>query len=199
MMTVESSVEWLTSTLASDAMDGRGVLPSWVRPISDGLRVVGYASTATIVADDNLSVRQAITAGPDAGPILVVGGGDSSHAACMGDLMGKALSMRGFSAVVTDGLVRDVAALRGLPLAVWARGVTPRAPGKNGPTVTGEQTTCGGVAVEPGDLVIADDDGVVVWPRAEIETLLQKAREKLEKDDVRAHRIAMGGSVDDPA
>ncbi len=198
MMTVENSVEWLTSTLASDATGGRGVLPSWVRPVRDGLRTVGYASTATIVEDDNLAVRQALTAGPHAGAVLVIGGGDSSRAACMGDLVARALMARGFTTVVTDGLVRDVATLRGLSLAVWARGVTPRAPGKNGPAATGEKTTCGGVAVEPGDLVIADDDGVVVWPHGEIEALLQKARAKLDEDDARAHRLAMGGSLDDP-
>jgi len=199
MMTVENSVEWLTSTLASDAADGRGVLPSWVRPVRDGLRIVGYASTATIAPDDNLAVRQALTAGPHTGPVLVVGGGDASQAACMGDLVARALTTRGFTAVVTDGLVRDVSALRGLSLAVWARGVTPRAPHKNGPTTSGEKTTCGGVDVEPGDLVIADDDGVVVWPRAEIADLLQKARGKLEEDDARAHRLAMGGALDDSA
>ncbi len=192
-------LSWLTATLASDASDGRGVLPEWVRLIQPGRHIVGYAAAVMSPEDDNLAVRQMAGNGSLADRILVIGGLATARAACMGDLIAQALARRGCVGMVTDGLVRDVAALRELPLSVWCRGVTPRAPRKEGPAWSGGFAVCAGVPIADGDLVVADDDGVVVWPQARIDILRERARERLERDRVRSERIAAGGPLDDPA
>lgn len=194
----DQDFSWLTATLAADATDGRGVLSEWMRPVQQGRHAVGYAVAVMAPEDDNLAVRHVAMGGPLSGRILVVGGLATARSACMGDLIANSLTQRGCVAVITDGLVRDVAALRALSLSVWCRGITPRASRKEGPAWTGSLAVCAGVSVADGDLVIADDDGVVVWPQAQIATLIERAREKLEQDLARSMRIAAGGSLADP-
>jgi len=194
----EGDLGWLTSSLASDASGGRGVFPPHVRPLRAGQHVAGRVSTATVSEDDNLFIRRATTLGPTEGTILVAGGAAGSQTSCMGGLVAAALAHVGFVAMVTDGLVRDSGELAGLPLQVWCRGTTPRAGGKDGPGSNGLPTECAGVAVGPGDLVIADDDGVVVWPAGEVTELLTAAREKALRDVEAARRIESGGGLQGP-
>ncbi len=194
----EDDLSWLTSTLASDASDGRGVLPEWVRPVQPGRRVVGSALAIMAPADDNLAVRGVATGDPLNGQVLVVGGLATASAACVGELIAAALLRRGCAGFVTDGLVRDVAALREQPLSIWCRGATPRASRKEGPVWPGGTAVCAGVPITDGDLVVADDDGVVVWPRARIGELRQRAWDRMRRDQARLERILAGGSLDDP-
>jgi 4-hydroxy-4-methyl-2-oxoglutarate aldolase len=187
---------WLSSALASDAATGRGVLPGFIRPLKPGPRLVGAVTTCTVRLDDNLSVRQAIVTGPQTGAILVVGGAGESKTAIMGDLVAEALSMRGFLGVVTDGLVRDSGQVTD-HLKVWCRGVTPTAGAKKGPAVVGETVTIGGVEVAPGDLIVCDDDGVVVWPAAAVSRLRASARERDARDVARGVLLRRTGRLDD--
>jgi regulator of RNase E activity RraA len=191
-------MRWLTSSLASDARGGQGVFPGSVRPLRAGQHVAGHVSTATVSEDDNLFIRRATTLGPTDGTILVAGGAALSHASCMGGLVAAALARAGFVALVTDGLVRDTVELADLPLQVWCRGATPRAGAKNGPGSNGLTTDCAGVAISPGDFVIADDDGVVVWPAAEVAELLVAAEDKARRDRDAAERVDAGGGLDGP-
>jgi len=151
------------------------VLEPWLRPLRLGMRAVGRASTVELAPDDNLFMRRVIEAGPDGGPVLVVGGAERSRAAVMGGNVAGELLRAGFSAVVTDGPVRDSQEIAELGLPVWSRGVTPVRPAKNGPGAVGRPVNCGGQLVRPGDLLVADDDGIVVWPRERLEELLQIA------------------------
>jgi 4-hydroxy-4-methyl-2-oxoglutarate aldolase len=116
----------------------------------------------------------------------------------MGGLVAAALARAGFVALVTDGLVRDSVELAGLPLQVWCRGTTPRAGAKDGPGSNGQTTECAGIAVSPGDYLIADDDGVVVWPAAEVAELLVAAQDKARRDRDAAERIDSGAGLDGP-
>ena len=184
-----SGLTWLSSTLASDAAAGRGVLPEWVRPLRPGAWAAGYACTVAIGTDDNRFMPLAIERGPVAGRILVAGGGARSRGACLGGLTGLQMVIEGFEGFVTDGLVRDAAELGRLPLGVWSRGVTPTASAKLGPGSMGAAVSCGGVLVHEGDLVVADDDGVVVWPRADVERLLASARQRLDADTARLEEL----------
>jgi 4-hydroxy-4-methyl-2-oxoglutarate aldolase len=188
-------LDWLTSTLASDATGGAGAMDGPL-PIRSGQLIAGHATTVTVAAGDNLELREAIRRGPDAGPILVVASTGPSTRAVMGDLMAAWMVGRGFRGVILDARVRDLAALRTLDLQVWCRGVTPVAAEKSGGGELGGVVHCGGVAVSPGDLVVADDDGVVVWPAARIPELMKRAKERLERDQERAARIAAGGDLD---
>ena len=186
---------WLSACLAADAAGGQGVLPEWIRPLRGGVRVIGAAATCQVAPGDNLAVRQALDAGRGSGRILVVGGAQQSNAAVLGGLVAEALSMNGFAGVVTDGLVRDSNEVAEFVKA-WCRGVTARAPGKNGPASVGEPVEIGGVPISAGDLLVCDDDGVVVWPQAAIATLRARARDRDARDQARAAQLRRTGRLE---
>ncbi len=182
-------LDWLATTLASDATDGEGVLPLFLRPLSSDMHVVGRVSTATVARDDSLSFRQAAERGPEVGTVLLIGGAATSRRACMGDLVAKDILVKGFEAVVTDGLVRDAAAIRASGLKVWSRGVCPIASKKDGGGQVGGPVLMGDVLVREGDWLIADEDGVVVWPHEDFDELLDRARRRLASDEERERAI----------
>ena len=186
---------WLSSALASDATGGTGVLPAFVRALRPGARLVGTVTTCQVGTDDNLGVRQAIESGPETGPILVVGGAGESKTAIMGGLVAEALSMQGFRGVVTDGLVRDSGEVTE-HLKVWCRGVTPSAGAKKGPAAVGEKISIGGVDIAPGDLIVCDDDGVVVWPASAAARLRAKAQERDARDQARGVMLRRTGRLE---
>jgi regulator of RNase E activity RraA len=181
--------DWLTSTLASDATGGRNVLPDWIKPLKQNSRVVRPAFVVLAAQDDNLAVVQALKKSPPQGCVMVVAGMSTSRTATIGGLMGLEMQSMGIIGLITDGLVRDAGELRNLDFQVWSRGVTPIASNKISEGATGIPVTMGGVQVRDGDLIIADDDGVVVWQKENIEDLLQKAKSKLEADNLRLERL----------
>ncbi len=180
---------WLAATLASDATDGLGVLPNTILSLRPGSRVVGPARVVLMSQDDNLSVRKALEAPPAPGTVLVAAGGSASRTATIGGLMALEMQNAGIAGLVTDGLVRDSQEIRESGFSVWCRGVTPTASNKNGPALVGGLVTIGGTAIRDGDLVIADDDGVVIWPQARIHDLLARAEAKLQQDNARLARL----------
>ncbi len=130
---------------------------------------------------------------PGPGTVLVVAGGAESRTAVLGDLVAAELLRAGVVAVVTDGLIRDSRAVAELGLPVWCRGVTPVASRKDGLGRVGGDVVVGGVPVRDGDLVVADADGVVVWPGEAVESLLAKAAEKRRADEARAAEARTAG------
>lgn len=186
--------DWLNTTLASDASGGEGFIDG-IRPIRAGQLVAGTASTVRVAEGDNQQLREAIAAGPDAGRILVVAGSPDSTGAVIGDLMARWMENRGFRGIIIDGRVRDVAELRTLKLQIWCRGVTPVAARRIGGGQVGGRVELAGVAVMPGDLVVADDDGVMVWPSARVEELMAKAQERLRSDQEKASVLSSGGDL----
>lgn len=181
--------EWLAASLASDAAEGQGVLPNTIGPIRAGSRVVGPARVVLVSRDDNLSVREVMKSPPAPGAVLVVAGGGASRTATIGGLMALEMQQAGIVGLVTDGLVRDVREIRECGFSVWLRGVTPTASHKNGPAVVGGSVSIGGTIIRDGDLVIADDDGVVIWPHEHIDDYLIKAEAKLQQDNARLTRL----------
>lgn len=181
--------EWLASTLASDAAEGRGALPNSIAPLYADARVVGPAHVVLMSQDDNLSVREVMATAQVPGTVLVVAGGSTSRTATIGGLMALEMQQAGIAGLVTDGLVRDSREIRELGFPVWCRGVTPRASDKNGPAIVGGVASIGGTVIRDGDLIVADDDGVVVWPQERISELLVKAEAKLHQDNARLARL----------
>jgi 4-hydroxy-4-methyl-2-oxoglutarate aldolase len=185
--------DWLASTLASDATEGRGDLPPWIGSLKPDARAVGPAFVALMSQDDNLSVREAIKASLPPGSVLVVTGGSTSRTATIGGLMALEMQHAGIIALVTDGLVRDAGEIRQVQqFSVWCRGVTPIASRKNGPAVVGSTVSLGGTIIRDGDLVIADEDGVVIWPMEHIDDLLTRAQAKLQEDNARLEQLQEG-------
>ncbi len=181
--------DWLSATLASDATEGRGVLPYWIKSLQQGTRLVGSAFVILACEDDNQALRVAMASPFPPGCVLVVGGHSTSRTAVMGDLMAMELQQAGVAGLITDGLVRDSAEIRALGFPVWCRGTTPTASGKHNPGVVGGAVTIGGALVRDGDLVVADDNGVVIWAREEYNQLLAKAQIRLNSDNARLARL----------
>lgn len=186
---MEPYPEWLSATLASDAAEGRGVLPDWIKALETDSRVVGPAFVVLAGRDDNAAVVQAVASTPPPGCVLVVGGQSTSRTATIGGLMALEIRNLGVAGLVTDGLVRDGQEIRRLGLPVWCRGVTPTASLKRDPGVIGGAVAIGGALVRDGDLVIADDDGVVIWPAADCQELLGRAQARLDSDNARLARL----------
>ncbi len=181
--------DWLTATLASDAAEGHGIMPPWIHPLNPDWRVVGPAFVVLASQDDNLTLNQALRVPPPAGSILVVGGQNTSRTATVGDITAMEILNLGVAGLVTDGLVRDARGIREVGLPVWCRGTTPTGSGKRGPGAIGGSVVIGGTPVFDGDWIIADEDGVVVWPKDEVEMLLPKAAARLESDNARIEAI----------
>jgi 4-hydroxy-4-methyl-2-oxoglutarate aldolase len=181
--------DWLSSTLAADAAEGRGALPNSITPLHAESHVVGPACVVLVSQDDNLSVRDALAKPVTPGTVLVVAGGGASRAATIGGLLALEMRQAGIIGLVTDGLVRDTRDIRALGFAVWCRGVTPVAPYKHGPSVVGGMVSIGGTLIRDGDVVIADDDGVVIWPQEHSDALLVQAEVKLQQDNARLAQL----------
>jgi 4-hydroxy-4-methyl-2-oxoglutarate aldolase len=188
MLSVTSSSlpQWLSSTLASDGAGGTGALPSWIVALSPDATVAGPALVVTVGRDDNSPMKQVPAAVTSPGTVLVVAGAGESRTAVLGDLVAAGLLRAGIAAVVTDGLIRDSRAVAALGLPVWARGVTPVASHKDGVGSVGGRVVVGGVPVADGDLVVADADGVVIWPADRVSAYLENADAKRQADDAKA-------------
>src|SRR4051794_19188571 len=178
--------DWMSSTLAADGAGGQGALPPWIVALSPEATVVGPALVGTVGRDDNSPMRQVPAAVSAEGTVLVVAGASESRTAVLGDLVAADLRRAGIAAVVTDGLIRDSRAVAELGLPVWARGVTPVASRKDGVGSVGGSVVIGGVPVSDGDVVIADADGVVIWPAGQVSSYLAAADAKRQADEAKA-------------
>jgi 4-hydroxy-4-methyl-2-oxoglutarate aldolase len=164
-----------------DALGRSGALDYRIAPVWNASPFVGSALTVQTSARDNLAPYAALKwAKP--GDVLIVETGDFDRAAVMGDIIIAMARNCGIVAVVTDGLVRDVEGIEAVGLPVYARGLTPNSPFKNGPGTIGFPVTVGGVVIEPGDLVLGDRNGVVVAPRARLEQALAGLKAVIAKE-----------------
>lgn len=159
------------------------------------LAVAGHAITVRVRPGDNLMIHQAIAMAQPGDVILVDGGGDVSQA-LIGGLIRTSALRRGIAAFVIDGAVRDLGEWAEGGIACYARGHTPRGPSKDGPGEVNIPIACAGMAVNPGDLVICDADGVVAVPAAEAAALLPRARAHIARED--AIRAANATGATDP-
>jgi len=123
--------------------------------------LVGPAVTVKVFPGDNLMVHKALDAAKP-GDVLVVDTSGSPRNAVVGDLIANKARHRGIAGFVIDGLVRDVDGLREVGLPIFARGVTPFGPLHRGPGELNYPIACGGVVVNPGDVIAADSNGIVV-------------------------------------
>jgi regulator of ribonuclease activity A len=114
--------------------------------------------------EDNGLLRELVRT-PGSGAVLVVDGGGSVHTALVGDMLAGAAAANGWAGLVLHGAVRDSAALSGLSLGIKALGTNPRTSAKTGAGAVDVPVTFGGVTFRPGDILHADDDGVVLLPQ----------------------------------
>jgi regulator of RNase E activity RraA len=166
-----------TTTLA-DLLGRAQVMDIGIRPLWPGApRVAGPAFTVRCPPGDNLMVHAAVhRAAP--GSVVVVEAGDVDHAVAGGNVLAVA-QRRGIVAFVVDGVIRDLAEARELGFPVHARGVIPVPGGKDAVVPLNEPVRCGGVTVNAGDVVVADEEGVVVVPVSRRDEVLAAAEKAL--------------------
>ncbi|MEE1801017.1 RraA family protein [Streptomyces sp. NPDC101062] len=146
-----------------DALDRLNIVDGGIAPIWSGARAVGTALPVLTVAGDNKAVIAALDH-IRPGDILVINAFGYDGRAIVGDNLAQRFALFGAAGAVIDGYARDGAIIEKLGVPIFARGLTPAGPFKNGPGTIGEAVAIGGVVVNPGDIVAADEDGVIVIP-----------------------------------
>lgn len=152
----------------------RGDVSPRIGAMTGGLTVAGRAFCVACDPADNLAIHRAV-AEASQGEILVVAG-HGSECGYIGDILAVAAMSRGVVGAVVDGSVRDLAELRKLQFPVWASGLAIRSASKKRPGSVAVDIEIGGVGVSPGDIVVADDDGVCVVALADAAAVLEATR-----------------------
>jgi 4-hydroxy-4-methyl-2-oxoglutarate aldolase len=165
-----------------------------IRSLSPGARVAGSALTVWTRGGDNLAPWLAIEVA-ERGDIIVIATDDHRESSTIGDLFAVAARNRGVVGIVTDGLCRDAAGIRESGVAVFAAGLMPAAPEKRGPGEIGGEIRCGGVMVRSGDIVVADEDGVVVVPCERIDQVIAGLATVRTKEQRVVTELAAGRTV----
>jgi len=171
----------LSPTTLADALSREQVMDSGIRPLWQGMpRVAGPAYPVRCPAGDNLMLHAAIYRAPP-GTVIVVEAGDSDYAVAGGNVCLVA-QRRGIAAFVVDGVIRDLAEVREHGFPVFARGVIPIPGAKDAIGVLNGPIRCGGIQVQPGDIVVADEEGIVVVPVDRAAAVLQVAEARAAKE-----------------
>lgn len=166
----------------SDSMSRMSAGGSTLRPMHGGGVLAGPAFTVKVRPGDNLLLHKSLDLAEPGDIIVCDGGGDLTNA-LIGELMISHAIKRGLGGVVINGAIRDSAALRAGSFPVFAAGVTHRGPYKDGPGEINVPIAFGGMVIEPGDLIIGDDDGLLCVPRLEAETIYKAAKAKNDAEE----------------
>lgn len=171
----------IAPTTLADVLGREQVMDIGIRPSWDSTpRVAGPAFTVRCPAGDNLMLHAAIHRAP-AGSIIVVQAGDVDYAVAGGNVCAVA-HRRGIAAFVVDGVIRDLGEVREMGFPVFARGVIPFPGSKTAVEPLNGPIQCGGITVNAGDIVVADEEGIVVAPSARQEQVLLDAQTKQATD-----------------
>lgn len=174
-----------------EAMGRRGLADPVLRPIYPGARIAGRAVTVLSHPGDNLMIHAAIEQCGE-GDVLVVTTTSASTDGMFGDLFATALMARGTLGLIINAGVRDVADLTAMGFPVWARAIHSQGTNKLNPGSINVPITLPGVTVQPGDAVVADDDGVLIVPRAEAGEVARKARQREEREAEKRSQFRSG-------
>lgn len=164
----------------SDMLNRMYTMSREIHNVVNDLPLVGPACTAKVFPGDNLMVHKALDFAKP-GDVVVVDTSGSSRNAVLGDLIAMKAKHRGIAGFIVDGLVRDLSAVQKVGLPVFARGVTPFGPLHRGPGELNFTISCGGIVVNPGDLIVADTNGVVVVRQEFTEDVLKRLQQNKER------------------
>ncbi|WHY70542.1 RraA family protein [Fictibacillus enclensis] len=146
-----------------------------------GIHIVGNAFTVRTHPSDNLLVHKAMDLAKPGDIIVIDACGDMGNA-ILGELMCHYAKVKQIAGYIVDGPIRDLQAIAEMGFPVFARGGTPRGPYKEGPGEINTTISCGNVPVNPGDIIVADDDGIVVIPIEDANNVLEKAKAVQQKE-----------------
>lgn len=179
------------SATVHEAMGRIGYAGPRLRPIQQGARIAGTAITVSVAPGDNLMVHAAIEQAREGDVIVVVPISDSAFG-FIGDLMATQMKARGVRGYVTTGGVRDTQELREMGFPVWTRHVSAQGTVKDTAGSVNVPVILDDVEVRPGDIVVADDDGVTIVPRRRAEEALSASRARAAKEIANRARYLSG-------
>lgn len=183
----------LSSATVHEAMGRRNALDPHIKPIFPGMRLCGRAVTVACPPGDNLMLAKAISMAPR-GSVLVVDAGDTHDAGGFGEILAVECQVRGVAGIVTSGAVRDSRKLieMGFPAFSWTISICGTT--KTGLGSINLPVRCGGVLIHPGDLILADEDGVTSVPAEEAEAVLEKALAREQEEQALIEKLRAGAS-----
>jgi len=188
---VVSKAARFPAAILADVAGRRGTLNGRIMPLSSSMKVAGPAITVEVRPGDNLMLHTAMAIAKPGDVIVVDGKGDQT-CALTGALMATQAKTMGIAGYVIDAAVRDVEEIREMGFPVFCVGANPNGPTKFVPGRINWPISIGGVAVNPGDLVVGDADGVVVIERERAESLLELAEKKVAAEGKRIEGIRSG-------
>ncbi len=163
-----------------DCMNRTAAIHQDIRPMNSA-RLLGPAFTVKVPEGDNLMFHKAMDMARE-GDVIVIDAGGMTSRAIFGELMLTYCKSRGIAGVIVDGSIRDKDAISKMDIPVYARGITPDGPYKNGPGEINTVISFGGQVVRPGDLIIGDEDGVIVVKPEEAAELAEKVKAVSNKE-----------------
>lgn len=173
---------------------GRNLLDPGIHSLYSGNKVCGPAITCVVEPGDNLFVHKALSIA-QAGDVIIVDGGGRLKAALWGNIMSQAAIARGVNGVIVNGAVRDLADIHKLRFPVWCRGVCAAGPSKERVGAINIPIQFGKTVVNPGDLLLADDDGVISIAKDELEEVLKAGQKRINTEADFAEHLQDGDTT----
>jgi 4-hydroxy-4-methyl-2-oxoglutarate aldolase len=177
-----------------EAMGRRGALDFVIKPVSRGMKICGRALTVQCHAGDNIMLIKAVSMA-QRGDVIVMDAGEIVQSGAFGEVLATECVVRGMAGLVTSASVRDSEALTRLGFPVFSAGLSICGTVKATLGTINHRISCGGVIVNPGDIILGDDDGVVVIPLDKAETTLQNANQRVAKENKVMEQLRAGGSL----